>query len=272
MATKSIRESHVVVILDVETTGLKEDDRVVQIACLKIDKNGTKTAWTRYINPEMNEERQKEAQKVHKIAPEFLLSKPTFEQISENFLEFLEGVDVFVCHNALFDWSMLWNEFKRVNHSKAQDFAGKFQWIDVLRLSILHYQCSINRFKPMDYRLGTLKDIMKIDTQSLATELCSCVDNGGDTWRQGQHDAMYDVFTTYGILKYCMGQMDVDGLLQKHPKALLDTGLFIEMQKLRDEKRTCDEDLMSFAHRSKEYFTTARPRGKVLKELRKDYQ
>lgn len=272
MAAEKASQSNVVVVLDVETTGLKDDDRVVQIACLKLDKNGPKTAWTRYINPEMKIERQRYAEKIHKIAPELLLTKPTFQQIAENLLEFLDDVDVMVCHNALFDWSMLWNEFKRINHPNAQDFAKKFQWLDVLRLSILHYQKSVDRFKPMDYRLGTLKATMNVSTESLATELSSCVDECGDTWRGGQHDAMYDVFTTYGIIKYCMGDMiNVDGLLLKHPKALLDTSLFIDMQKLQDEKRTSDQDLTPFAFRAKEYFTTARPRGKVLKELAKDY-
>lgn len=268
MAAENATKTPVVVVLDVETTGLKDDDRVVQIACLKIDENGTKQAWTRYINPCVDVDRQREAFRIHQISPELLLTKPTFEQVADHFLEFLKGVDIVVCHNALFDWSMLWNEFKRIKHPKAVEFAETFQWLDVLRLAILHFQYLYP--KPAYYRLVSLKEFFNVNNmESLASELCG--DDVGDAWRKGEHDAMYDVLTTYEVLKHCMGEMNFDDLVQKQPKAFIDTTLFIAMQKLMGDMSTSEEDLMPFAQRAKQYFTTARPRGKVLKDLTKDF-
>lgn len=257
---EEVERKPVLVVLDVETTGLKPDDKIVQIACLKIDTNGDKTAWMRFINPNMDNERQQDAYRIHKISPEFLSTKPNFEDVCSSFLDFLQDVDVVACHNALFDWSMLSYEFKRIG--KSDDFKEKFQWLDIWRLAVL--------FMPNlpSHSLNALKSFFHIYTNS---SLSNEVDCGGDTYRQGDHDAMYDVLTTYEVLKRCMETMDFAELLKKYPKALLDTSLFIDIQRLRDEKRTTDEDLRPLAVRAKRYYTAVRPKGGVLGELSKDF-
>ncbi|KAK3726836.1 hypothetical protein QZH41_016723, partial [Actinostola sp. cb2023] len=273
--TKMASKNPVFVVLDVETTGLTEEDRVVQIAGLKVDKEGAKTTWMRYINPSMDSERQQEAFFIHKISPEFLQTKPTFKEIAQSFLEFLKDVEFIVAHNCLFDWSMLYNEFRSLQTSEnndkeldgsrsADEFSGKFKWFDLLRMVMLHIP-----HKP-SYRLDSVKEYLRITPEALISELPD-TDNGGDMWKQQPHDAMFDVLTTYEVLKRCMQAMSFHELVHTYPQALLDTSLFIDMQQLIDDKRTSTEHLVQFALRAKEYFTTARPKGAILKNLRKDF-
>ena len=62
-----------------------------------------------YLNPSrMIDE---EAFKVHGITNEELIDKPPFEEIAEEFLEFIEG-SIIVIHNAAFDVGFLNNELK----------------------------------------------------------------------------------------------------------------------------------------------------------------
>jgi hypothetical protein len=121
------------------------------------------------------------------------------------------------------------------------------------------------------YRLGAIKDLLNIDPQQQTTgKLSTEGDHGGDQWKPHQHDAMYDVLTTYGVLQHCM-KSSFHALVQDFPMAILDTSLFLDMQRLLNEKKTSNEDLLPFATRSKEYFTTSRPKGKKLGTLSKSF-
>lgn len=265
-------------ILDVETTGLsRKRDRIIQIACLKIGKDDTQKTWMRYINPEMDTEYLKRAFPIHHISPEFLQEKPLFKDVAESFCDFLKDVDYLVAHNCMFDWDMLSREFEILGQNQKKDensredisklwwekFHYDSKWVDTLRLAMICFP------KRDTYRLQAIKNFLNIEPQQgIDGEGLSQCDYGGDEWKQQQHDAMYDVFTTYGILQHCIKSTFYD-LLQNYPMALLDTNLLLDMQRLIDENRTRSEDLLPFAQRSKEYFTTSRPKGKKLGELSK---
>lgn len=100
------------IILDTETTGLevKQGHRIIEIgAVLLNDRKKSEEHFHTYLNPSRLID--EEASKVHGIMNEDLMDKPFFEQIAEEFLEFIDG-STLVIHNAAFDVGFLNNELK----------------------------------------------------------------------------------------------------------------------------------------------------------------
>ena len=100
------------IILDTETTGLEvlQGHRVIEIgAVLMNDRKKSKEHFHTYLNPSRLID--EEASKVHGIMNEDLLNKPAFDEIAEEFLEFVDG-STLVIHNAAFDIGFLNNELK----------------------------------------------------------------------------------------------------------------------------------------------------------------
>ena len=100
------------IILDTETTGLevKQGHRIIEIgAVLLNDRKKSEEHFHTYLN--RSRLIDEEASKVHGIMNEDLMDKPFFEQIAEEFLEFIDG-STLVIHNAAFDVGFLNNELK----------------------------------------------------------------------------------------------------------------------------------------------------------------
>ncbi len=103
------------VILDTETTGLSvsEKHRIVEIGCVELNNQvSTNKVFHTYINP--NRPVSEEAYKVHGYSDKFLSTQKTFDEISEEFLEFIAGKKLII-HNAPFDLSFLNYEMKLIN-------------------------------------------------------------------------------------------------------------------------------------------------------------
>ena len=91
------------VILDTETTGLniEEGHRVIEIGCIElINRRFTGKRYHQYINPERHIDDG--ALAVHGITLDFLQSKPTFNQIVREFIDFITDAELII-HNAPFD-------------------------------------------------------------------------------------------------------------------------------------------------------------------------
>ena len=100
------------IILDTETTGLEvlQGHRIIEIgAVLLNDRKKSEEHFHTYLNPSRLID--EEASKVHGIMNEDLLDKPYFEEVAEEFLEFVDG-STLVIHNAAFDVGFLNNELK----------------------------------------------------------------------------------------------------------------------------------------------------------------
>ena len=100
------------IILDTETTGLEvlQGHRIIEIGAVLInDRKKSKEHFHTYLNPSRLID--EEASKVHGIMNEDLLNKPAFDEIAEEFLEFVDG-STLVIHNAAFDVGFLNNELK----------------------------------------------------------------------------------------------------------------------------------------------------------------
>ncbi|MFL2896885.1 MAG: DNA polymerase III subunit epsilon [Candidatus Pelagibacter sp.] len=100
------------IILDTETTGIsiREGHRIVEIGCIELDDLvPTENKFHCYLNPERKV--SEKAFEVHGYSDSFLSDKPKFQEIVQDFLNFIEGKKLII-HNAEFDLSHINNELK----------------------------------------------------------------------------------------------------------------------------------------------------------------
>ncbi len=99
------------IILDTETTGLETSDghRVIEIGCVElVNRRLTGNHYHQYIQPERVV--PNDAIEIHGITNEFLVDKPLFAQIAQDFFDFIKGAEL-VIHNAPFDVGFINYEF-----------------------------------------------------------------------------------------------------------------------------------------------------------------
>ena len=102
------------VFFDVETTGLNiGKDKIIELALLKINPDGSEEAKVWRINPEIPI--SKEAEAVHGISNVDLKNEPVFVDIADEILQFLENCDLAGYNSNKFDLPLLVEEFLRVN-------------------------------------------------------------------------------------------------------------------------------------------------------------
>ena len=96
-------------VVDVETTGLARDDRIISAAVYRLDALGeVEDHWYTMVNPE----RDPGPVWIHGLTSEMLEGAPLFTDIAEEFAARLDG-RVLVAHNAVFDWQMIAREYAR---------------------------------------------------------------------------------------------------------------------------------------------------------------
>ena len=100
------------VFLDTETTGLsyRDNHKIVEIACIETkDLIATEKIFHKIINPQRDV--PNEAFKVHGFSSEFLKDKDIFENIADDFVNFIKGKKIII-HNAPFDIGFLNHELR----------------------------------------------------------------------------------------------------------------------------------------------------------------
>ncbi|WWP01462.1 MAG: DNA polymerase III subunit epsilon [Candidatus Dasytiphilus stammeri] len=110
MNKKNLRQ----IVLDIETTGMDkqgypyEGHRIIEIGAVEIfNRSLTGDNFHVYLNPQRSIDQ--EALVIHGITEEFLLDKPTFDQIFKDFINYISGAELII-HNASFDISFLNHE------------------------------------------------------------------------------------------------------------------------------------------------------------------
>ena len=102
------------IILDIETSGLdyKEGHRVIEIGCIELNRKEVGSHFHQYINPlkTLTEENMK----IHGITNEFLVDKPLFEDVADDFLSFIQDSFI-IAHNANFDVGFLNHELEKIS-------------------------------------------------------------------------------------------------------------------------------------------------------------
>lgn len=104
-------------VVDVETTGLGRDDRIVSAAVYRLDARGeVQDHWYSPVNPL----RDPGPVWIHGLTSAMLDDAPLFPEIAGQLAERLAG-RVLVAHNAVFDWSMLAREYARAQSAAPVD-------------------------------------------------------------------------------------------------------------------------------------------------------
>tara|TARA_B100000902_G_scaffold381529_1_gene418139 strand:- start:247 stop:912 length:666 start_codon:yes stop_codon:yes gene_type:complete len=118
------------VVLDTETTGIsiKEGHRIVEIGCIELNNLiPTKNKFHCYLNPERKV--SEKAFEIHGYSDAFLSKQKKFNEISEEFLEFIKDKRLII-HNAEFDLAHINNELSLLGKNKINN-----QIVDTLNLA-----------------------------------------------------------------------------------------------------------------------------------------
>ncbi len=165
-----------IIFLDLETTGINiATDRIVEIALLKINVDGSEESRDLRINPEMHIPEQ--SSRVHGIYDEDVKDAPAFKEVAKSLAQFIEGCDLAGFNSNRFDIPLLAEEFLRVGVD-----------IDLKKRKFVDVQAI---FHKMEKR--TLAAAYKFYCQQ---EL------------EGAHSAMVDTKATYDVLKAQLDQYE----------------------------------------------------------------
>lgn len=121
------------IILDTETTGLDPalGHRVIEIAGVELtSRRLTGNHFHRYLNP--GRDIEDGALQVHGLTTEFLRDKPAFNEIVDEFLDYVSGAEL-VIHNAPFDVAFLNQELGLARRQSITDYCPAIT--DTLRMA-----------------------------------------------------------------------------------------------------------------------------------------
>ena len=140
------------IILDIETTGLehKEGHRVIEIGCIELNNKEVGASYHQYINP--SKTLTEDNIKIHGITNEYLIDKPLFDEIVDDFLAFIEDSSI-IAHNASFDIGFLNFELEKLSKPKI----AKERVIDTIKIAR-------QRFPGQQVSLDALIKKLKINT------------------------------------------------------------------------------------------------------------
>lgn len=141
------------VVLDTETTGLevRQGHRLIEIACLEmVERRLTGRRYQTYLNPDRAIDEG--ARQVTGIEDEFLLDKPRFADVAEDFLAFIDGAELII-HNAAFDLAFLNAELARLP-GELGTIADRCGVLDTLAMARERYPGQRNSLDALCKRLG----------------------------------------------------------------------------------------------------------------------
>src|SRR5215469_1094091 len=160
------------IVLDTETTGLevRQGHRLIEIACVEmVERRLTGRHYQTYLNPERAIDEG--ARAVTGIEDEFLLDKPRFHEIVEEFLAFIDGAELII-HNAAFDVGFIDSELARAGAQYGR-LRDRSHVLDTLAMARERYPGQRNSLDALCKRLGvdnSVRDLHGglIDAQLLA--------------------------------------------------------------------------------------------------------
>ncbi|MBX9447829.1 DNA polymerase III subunit epsilon [Dickeya chrysanthemi] len=104
------------IVLDTETTGMNklgvhyEGHKIIEIGAVEVvNRRLTGRHFHVYLRPDRLVD--PEAYNIHGISDEFLVDKPTYADVADDFLDFIRGAEL-VIHNASFDIGFMDYEFR----------------------------------------------------------------------------------------------------------------------------------------------------------------
>ena len=165
----NLQLSKPIAFIDLETTGISiTNDRIIEIAIVKIAADGTRQVKRKLINPGMPIPAGSTA--VHGITDEMVKDAPTFKQVANECKQFMDHCDIGGYNSNRFDIPMLIEEFLRAGIEFSTE--GR-KFVDVQKI-----------FHKMEER--TLSAAYKFYCQKIL---------------EGAHSAEADALATYEILE-----------------------------------------------------------------------
>lgn len=205
-------------VIDCETTGMEDDSKVVEIACLDLDADREVIAGEKqhFINPQIPIPPQASA--IHHITDAMVASAPLFGEVHADYMD----ADYYVAHNSRFD----------------QRYLGNFgkPWIDTYRCALVAWpDAPAHSNQVLRYWLG----------------LESPPESAGHA-----HRALYDCYVTAMLFRRLADEMTLEKMLEASQSPALLTK--INFGKHRGERfselpigylewmsgQTFDEDVM----------------------------
>jgi len=142
------------IILDTETTGMPvtEGHRVIEIGCVEvIGRRLTGRHFHVYLQPDR--ESDEGAIGVHGITDAFLIGKPRFAEVADEFFDFIQGATL-VIHNAAFDVGFINNEFALVGQQDRADISVHCPILDTLMMARSRHPGQRNSLDALCKRYG----------------------------------------------------------------------------------------------------------------------
>jgi DNA polymerase-3 subunit epsilon len=210
------------VFIDCESTGLDtRSDQVIEVAAIEVIDRKIGNSVEFRCKPTCRMDL--DAQRVHGISMEMLANEPPFADRANILLDFLEGADEVLAHNASYDVAMLDAEFARANISLV--FGQKFKVVDTLRMA----RAAVSSRR---HSLKALAEHFRVEYDE-----------------QYAHGALYDVRTLARVwLAMTAGQTDMD-LAPKRVEtvALTSVGrvqriVFLKPEELEAHKKFCADN------------------------------
>ncbi|MBF8781078.1 DNA polymerase III subunit epsilon [Pseudomonas fulva] len=142
------------VVLDTETTGMPVSDghRIIEIGCVEIiGRRLTGRHFHVYLQPDR--ESDEGAIGVHGITDAFLIDKPRFADVAEEFFEFIQGAQLII-HNAAFDVGFINNEFALLGQQDRADISRHCSILDTLMMARSRHPGQRNSLDALCKRYG----------------------------------------------------------------------------------------------------------------------
>jgi len=141
------------IVLDTETTGLevRQGHRLIEIACVEmVERRLTGRHYQTYLNPDRAIDEG--ARQVTGIEDEFLLDKPRFADVVDEFLAFIDGAELII-HNASFDVGFLDAELAALANGRGR-IGDRCSVLDTLKMARERYPGQRNSLDALCKRLG----------------------------------------------------------------------------------------------------------------------
>ncbi|MFJ9989840.1 DNA polymerase III subunit epsilon [Pseudomonas putida] len=142
------------IVLDTETTGMpvSEGHRIIEIGCVEvIGRRLTGRNFHVYLQPDR--ESDEGAIGVHGITDAFLVGKPRFADVAEEFFEYIQGAQL-VIHNAAFDVGFINNEFALMGRQDRADISQHCTILDTLMMARSRHPGQRNSLDALCKRYG----------------------------------------------------------------------------------------------------------------------
>lgn len=137
-----------IVVVDLETTGLDPDkDRIIEVALLRYNLDGSIQEWSSLVHPQRNIPSKTIA--IHHITDNMVQHAPLFENLAKRIRDDMEGC-IFVGHNVEFDFQFLQKAYAKTQF----DMPNIVAKIDTLAISRRIYNFPRNDLQSLIVRFG----------------------------------------------------------------------------------------------------------------------